>query len=139
MTCILSEQPDEEVADLPENTFVLVVTHNHQLDYAIAEQTLKRSDIGWLGVIGSETKAQRFRQRLEHKGFTTNQIEHMRCPVGLNEVGGREPAEIAIAIAGEILALKNGSRDSLSQKREGIPWQALRTLLATERVEKEHS
>lgn len=129
VTCILSEQPNEEVAALPENAFVLVVTHNHQLDYAIAEQTLKRSDIGWLGVIGSETKARRFRQRLEHKGFNPARIEHMRCPVGLNAVGGREPAEIAIAIAGEILALKNGSRGSLARKREGVPWQALKRLI----------
>ncbi|WP_422139562.1 xanthine dehydrogenase accessory protein XdhC [Endozoicomonas sp. ALC020] len=129
VTCILSEQPDEEVADLPENAFILVVTHNHQLDYAIAEQALKRSDTGWLGVIGSETKASRFRKRLEHKGFNPKRIEQMRCPVGLNEVGGREPAEIAIAIAAEILAVRNGSRDSLVRKREGIPWQTLKALI----------
>ncbi|KEQ16781.1 xanthine dehydrogenase accessory protein XdhC [Endozoicomonas numazuensis] len=128
---VISEKPEEEVALLPEETFVLVVTHNHQLDYAIAEQTLKRSDNPWLGVIGSETKANRFRQRLEHKGFKQNQIEHMRCPVGLSNVGGRQPAEIAIAIAGEILSVKNGARNSLSGKREGIPWQALKTLLDT--------
>ncbi|MGI9278738.1 MAG: xanthine dehydrogenase accessory protein XdhC [Endozoicomonas sp.] len=131
VTRIISEQPHEEVAGLPEDAFVLVVTHNHQLDYAISEQTLKRPDNRWLGVIGSETKARRFRQRLEHKGFNEHQIEHMRCPVGLNVVGGRQPAEIAIAIAGEILAVKNGARDSLPRKREGIPWQSLKTLLET--------
>ncbi|WP_062264221.1 xanthine dehydrogenase accessory protein XdhC [Endozoicomonas arenosclerae] len=128
---VICEQPEEEVAALPENTFVLVVTHNHQLDFAIAEETLKRKDSQWLGVIGSETKAKRFRQRLEHKSFDQGLIDHMKCPVGLEMVGGRQPAEIAIAIAGEILAVRNGARNSLTRKREGIPWQELKTLLDT--------
>ncbi|WP_422489348.1 xanthine dehydrogenase accessory protein XdhC [Endozoicomonas sp. ALE010] len=126
----ISDQPELEVENLPDNTFVLVVTHNHQLDFAIAEATLKHEQSRWLGVIGSETKAKRFRQRLEHKGsFSPAQIEHLRCPVGLENVGGRKPAEIAIAIAAEIVSIQNGNRGENHKKREGIPWQGLKKLL----------
>lgn len=125
-----SEQPELEVKNLPENTFVLVVTHNHQLDCAITEATLKKGQSRWLGVIGSETKAKRFRQRLEHRGtFSQSQIDHLRCPVGLESVGGRKPAEIAIAIAAEILAVQNGVRGKKSRKREGVSWKNLKTSL----------
>lgn len=77
-----------------------------------------------------ETKAKRFRQRLEHKGnLSPAQIEHMRCPVGLESIGGRKPAEIAIAIAAEILSIQNGNRGENHKKRDGIPWQGLKKLL----------
>lgn len=126
----ISDQPELEVEDLQEGTFVLVVTHNHQLDFAITEAILKNDNSRWLGVIGSETKAKRFRQRLEHKGnFSQTQIDHMRCPVGLESIGGRKPAEIAIAIAAEILATQNGNRGENHKKREGVAWQDLKKLL----------
>ncbi|USE35824.1 xanthine dehydrogenase accessory protein XdhC [Endozoicomonas sp. SCSIO W0465] len=126
----ISDRPELEVENLQEDTFVLVVTHNHQLDFAITEATLKHDNSRWLGVIGSETKAKRFRQRLEHRGcFSSADIEQMRCPVGLNNVGGRKPAEIAISIAAEILSIHNGSRDEKNKKREGIPWQDLKKSL----------
>ncbi|KEI73430.1 xanthine dehydrogenase accessory protein XdhC [Endozoicomonas elysicola] len=126
----ISDQPELEVDNLPEGTFFLVVTHNHQLDFAITEATLKYDKSRWLGVIGSETKAKRFRQRLEHRGcFSQAEIDHMHCPVGLESVGGRKPAEIAIAIAAEILAVQNGNRGEKNKKREGIAWQDIKKLI----------
>ena len=116
--------------NLPDKTFVLVVTHNHQLDFAITEATLKYDKSRWLGVIGSETKAKRFRQRLEHRGcFSQAEIDHMHCPVGLESVGGRKPAEIAIAIAAEILAIQNGNRGERNKKHEGVSWKDIKNTI----------
>ncbi|MCW7553468.1 xanthine dehydrogenase accessory protein XdhC [Endozoicomonas gorgoniicola] len=138
VTLCVSEQPEQEVEDLPDDVYSLVVTHNHQLDYSIVEATLKHNKSHWLGVIGSETKARRFQQRLGYRGlFTDEQIQHMSCPVGIDAVGGRKPAEIAIAIAGEILSVRNGSRSTQKRKREGIPWQNLKSLLTIAETEAE--
>ena len=129
---LVSDEPETEVQQLPQHSYCLVVTHNHQLDYAITEAILKQNNSAWLGVIGSETKARRFRLRLERKGvFSAQQIDHMNCPVGLEQVGGRKPAEIAIAIGAEILAIHNGGRNANKRKREGIPWQELKPLLGS--------
>ncbi|WP_067520134.1 xanthine dehydrogenase accessory protein XdhC [Endozoicomonas ascidiicola] len=133
VTAVVCDEPELAVEQLPAGVYALVVTHNHQLDYGITEAVLKKNDSAWLGVIGSKTKARRFRQRLAHRDiFTEEQVQHMRSPVGLEQVGGRTPPEIAIAIAGEILAMVNGSRSQQVQKRQGIPWQELKSLLVEE-------
>ena len=56
------------------------------------------------GLIGSETKRKRFDYRLIGKGISEESLSRMRCPVGLPDVKGKLPAEIAVAIAGEFIA-----------------------------------
>ncbi|MNP06306.1 hypothetical protein D3C76_982820 [compost metagenome] len=80
------------------------MTHNHPLDYALAEAVLKRGDAGYLGMIGSQTKARRFRMRLEQRGYPAEAIASLHCPIGLAEVPGKRPLEVAISIAGQVIA-----------------------------------
>ncbi len=105
VTRVVAPHPEDEVADLPPGTLVLVMTHQHPLDYAITEAVLRRGDAGFLGVIGSQTKAQRFRMRLEHRGFPRDAIAAMHCPIGLAEVPGKRPMEVAISIAAQLVPL----------------------------------
>lgn len=104
---LVSEHPADEVADMPEDSHYLVMTHDHQLDMAICEAVLKRGDFAYLGVIGSESKAGRFRLRLKRQGFNAGLVDKMRCPVGLTAVPGKRPMEVAVSIAGELIALMN--------------------------------
>lgn len=101
---VVSSHPQDEVADMPPGTFYLVMTHQHPLDYAITEAVLRRGDAGFLGVIGSETKAQRFRLRLQHRGFPRDAVATMHCPIGLAEVPGKRPMEVAVSIAAQVIA-----------------------------------
>lgn len=105
VTRVVAPHPEDEVMDLPPGTFVLVMTHQHALDYAITEAVLRRGDAGFLGVIGSQTKAQRFRMRLEHRGFHRDAVVSMHCPIGLTEVPGKRPMEVAVSIAAQIISL----------------------------------
>lgn len=86
----------------PGSAFV-IMTHNHPLDYALAEAALRRGDAAYVGVIGSHSKARRFRLRLEHRGLDAEQIEAMKCPIGLSVVPGKRPSEIAIAVAAQLI------------------------------------
>ncbi len=81
------------------------MTHQHPLDYAITEAVLRRGDASFLGVIGSETKARRFRLRLEHRGFSAAAIAGVHCPIGLAEVPGKRPMEVAVSVAAQVIAL----------------------------------
>lgn len=101
----ITENPEAEIALLNPGAYVVVMTHDHPLDYAIAEAALKRNDTAYVGVIGSQTKAKRFRMRLQYWGFPTHVIDHMRCPVGLAAVPGKQPMEVAVSIAAEIIGL----------------------------------
>ncbi|MBA56458.1 MAG: xanthine dehydrogenase accessory protein XdhC [Pseudomonadales bacterium] len=102
---ILSDNPEAEISKLKPGAYVIVMTHNHPLDYAIAEAALKRNDTAYVGVIGSNTKAGRFRMRLKYWGLPREAIDHMRCPVGLSSVPGKHPMEVAVSIAAELIGL----------------------------------
>ncbi len=76
------------------------MTHDHALDFAIVEAALARTSLGPVLLIGSATKRARFTRRLGALADTDRFI----CPIG--ETGGKLPAEIAIAVAAELLRLR---------------------------------
>lgn len=120
----LLDEPEDAVAEAPPGSYFLVMTHNHPLDYALAEAVLKRGDAGFLGMIGSRTKAQRFRMRLEQHGYAPEAIAQLHCPIGLAEVPGKRPLEVAISIAAQVIARYHQDAPP-RQTREGIAWTAL--------------
>ncbi|MEW5849511.1 MAG: xanthine dehydrogenase accessory protein XdhC [Myxococcota bacterium] len=96
----------EDLEKLPfgPNAFVLVTTHDHQLDQKLVEMCLRRP-ARWLGMIGSRRKALKTRERCLHKGFTSEELARLRSPVGL-DLGAETPEEIAISIVSEVLHLR---------------------------------
>ncbi len=104
---VISDYPVDEVDDMPAGSYFIVMTHNHQLDMELTEKILRRGDFGHYGLIGSRTKRKKFEHRLKARGFGPEQIERMVCPMGIPEVKGKLPAEIAVSVAGEIIALYN--------------------------------
>ncbi len=60
----LDVAPVAHVAGLPAGAFVLVMTHDHALDFDLVAAALPRSDLPYVGLIGSETKRARFPARL---------------------------------------------------------------------------
>jgi xanthine dehydrogenase accessory factor len=106
----VSDAPDEVAAALPEGCDVLVMTHSHALDQEVVEAVLRRARPRYLGLIGSQTKRARCLARLEAKGFDEATRARLTCPIGLPGVGGKAPAEIAIAVAAELLLLQGAPR-----------------------------
>ncbi|MBL8446356.1 MAG: xanthine dehydrogenase accessory protein XdhC [Zoogloeaceae bacterium] len=104
----LVEAPEDAADEAPADAWHLVMTHCHDLDLRICEAVLTRGDFGFLGLIGSRSKAARFRQRLAARAYAPDRIERLVCPVGLTGIGGKEPAAIAIAIAAQLLQLRAG-------------------------------
>lgn len=98
---ILSDAPAREVQALPPSSYYLVMTHSHALDYAICRAVLERGDAEYLGLIGSRTKRRRFLRRLEGEGLAAS--DTLTCPIGVAGIDGKRPAEIAIAVAAELL------------------------------------
>lgn len=103
VTTIHSEHPVDEIPDMPAHSYYLIMTHNHQLDFDLVEAILRREDSHYLGLIGSNTKWRRFKKRLQHKQVADHQIEQVQCPVGLAEIPGKHPMEIAVSIAAQLI------------------------------------
>ena len=92
-----------EVRNAPPGAYYLVLTHNHDLDLRITEAILRRGDFGYLGLIGSKTKRQRFIHRFEQRGISPETIARMTCPIGVERIEGKEPEIIALAVVAQLL------------------------------------
>ena len=99
------EHPQDYVTDCIANSCYLIMTHHHGVDLALTEAILKRGDAHYLGVIGSVTKGRKFRQRLAAKDYSVNSISHLNCPMGKAGISGKQPMEVAIAIAAQVMDL----------------------------------
>ncbi len=88
-------EPVELVRAAPAGTSFLVLTHDHELDFQLCAAILARGDAAWTGLIGSQSKAARFRSRLRRAGFGAAAIAALHCPVGLTAIRSKLPAAIA--------------------------------------------
>jgi len=145
---LVSDEPEREVASMPKNSYFVVMTHNHQMDFAISQTILKRADFCYLGLIASNTKWRRFQQRYKHRGIDQNQVARMSCPIGLDQIGGKLPMEVAVSVAAEVIncyqnekhkvvqqeaaitpALKQSTR-SRPASQQGVHWQEFKQLFS---------
>jgi xanthine dehydrogenase accessory factor len=106
---VVDDEVVDEVERMPAGSYFIVMTHNHQLDLELTAAILKRNDFAYYGLIGSQTKRAKFEHRLRDRGFGPAVVARMRCPMGLAEVKGKLPVEIAVSIAGEVIATYNAA------------------------------
>ncbi|HLD65849.1 MAG TPA: xanthine dehydrogenase accessory protein XdhC [Pseudomonas sp.] len=106
---VINDEVVEEVERMPAGSYFIVMTHNHQLDLELTAAILERNDFAYYGLIGSQTKRVKFEHRLRDRGFAAEVLQRMRCPMGLAEVKGKLPVEIAVSIAGEVIATYNAA------------------------------
>ena len=99
---VMAADPTVIAAHAPSNAVHLVITHDHALDEAICHRILTGSGFARLGLIGSATKAARFRSRLGKAGVSADQLERLVCPVGLAAISGKQPARVALSIAAAV-------------------------------------
>ncbi len=88
-------------ASVPAGAAVLILTHDHALDYRLAAAALG-GRAGFVGLIGSATKRARFLARLARDGVDSTRLT---CPIGLPGIPGNAPEVIAIATLAQLLSL----------------------------------
>jgi xanthine dehydrogenase accessory factor len=95
------------MADIAALSRVLIMSFSHAEDLDIVAACLQRQrergDLPFIGLIGSKSKWAAFRHRLEARGFTAAELEHITCPIGVAGVVGKEPAVIAAAVAAQLM------------------------------------
>lgn len=106
---IEASDPALEVAAMPPGSFYLVMTHSHALDFDICDRILRRNDARYCGLIGSVSKRRRFEKRYRQQGMSQERIDTLVCPIGVDGITGKKPAEIAVATAAEILKIKENA------------------------------
>ena len=102
-TAVVAKDPVEEVGAAAQDSFLLVMTHSHALDFAIIDAALRRDDFDYVGLIGSATKRARFLSRLRDAGLDDAARARLVCPIGLPRLDSKEPAVIAASVAADLL------------------------------------
>ena len=104
---IVNRWPDEALADIQLNreTSVVLLTHDPKLDDPALKIVLP-GPAGYVGALGSNQTHARRVKRLHADGVTAEQLARLHAPIGLN-IGGRSPAEIALSIMAQIVAVQN--------------------------------
>ena len=105
---IIVEWPEPAFARIrpDRDTAVVVLTHDDKFDIPALAAAL-RSDAFYVGALGSRRAQEKRRQRLLEAGVTEEQVDRLRGPAGL-DIGAESPAETAVSILGEALALRAG-------------------------------
>ena len=99
--------PRESLASVApdEHDHVLITTHDHRLDEE-ALDAYARAPHRYVGLIGSQRKVLKILARIEQRG-PLPPLDRVYAPVGL-DLGAVTPAEIAVAIVAELVALRHG-------------------------------
>ena len=116
-TTFSKAMPDDLVLELQldPHSAVVAVTHDPKLDDLVLLEALK-SPAFYIGALGSRGNTAKRRERLALFDLSPAEIDRLHGPIGL-DIGSKTPAEIAVAIVAEIVAVKNGV--GLTQKKAG--------------------
>ncbi len=99
----IERAPLDVAENLPDDAWVLIITHDHQLDFELVKAILSGGKSQYLGMIGSQTKALKFRQRLAQRDFTEQQIKQLTSPIGLEGLKTKRPMGIAVSVAADLI------------------------------------
>ena len=97
---------DDAVAALPDTDTVVVLSHHDDVDGPAIAAALE-GGTSYIGAMGSRKTQERRRAWMLDHGVSESQLERVHAPVGLN-IGANTPAEIALSIAAEIVAVRRG-------------------------------
>ena len=86
--------------------WIVVLTHGHAGDFEVQKQVLLKT-YPYVGIIGSRAKTASVNARLQKEGIPKEALQTVHTPIGL-AIGAKTPAEIAISIAAELIALRAG-------------------------------
>jgi xanthine dehydrogenase accessory factor len=103
VTAVQADDPVDVLKQGTSGTFVLVMTHSHQLDLAIVAAALADERFPYVGLIGSASKRARFEKRLAAAGIARHRIAELVCPIGIRGIESKAPASIAAATTAQLL------------------------------------
>jgi xanthine dehydrogenase accessory factor len=105
---LLVAWPQDAIAQVKPDyqTAVVVLTHDDKFDVPAIQGALA-TEAFYIGALGSRRNQERRRERLLDVGVEDEELERVSGPSGL-DIGADSPAETALSILGEILAVRAG-------------------------------
>ena len=103
---IIHAWPEEALEQVPLDPYssLVVLTHDPKFDIPALAGGLK-SEARYIGAQGSRVTHEGRKQQLRQQGFSDADLARIRAPIGL-DIGSRTPAELALSILAEVLAVQ---------------------------------
>jgi xanthine dehydrogenase accessory protein XdhC len=95
--------PEAVVRSAPQGSSYVILTHDHALDFLIAQEALARADAPYVGMVGSRTKRAKFSSWFKAEGGDARALERLVLPIGQQGLGDKRPEVIAALAAAEIM------------------------------------
>ncbi len=117
---VILAHPEEAPEHLPltSETFVVLLTHNFQIDVKLLMWLLK-SPVGYIGLLGPKERRELLLRNLREQGIELRpeEVRKLYAPVGL-DIGAEGPEQIALSIVSEVLAVKNRRAGTFLRERQ---------------------
>ncbi|MDL2218702.1 XdhC family protein [Christensenellaceae bacterium OttesenSCG-928-M15] len=97
-----------DTLSLNEEDCAVVMTKSPECDFEVLKSILPMP-AGYIGMIGSQQKTALTKKRLLEEGPFAEAFNRVKTPIGL-DIGAETPAEIAISIAAELIAVRHGKK-----------------------------
>lgn len=91
---------------LTAGAFVVLAAHDYKYELPILREAL-RAPVRFVGMLAGRKRADAVRSLLREEGLSDEEIGRLHSPIGL-DIGGREPEEIALSIAAQLVAVREG-------------------------------
>jgi len=100
----LAAMPEAVIDEAPPGSALIVLTHDHALDFLLVRAALSRNDLAYIGMIGSKTKRATFeRWYVREGGGDPANCARLVSPIGGGDLRDKRPAVIAALVAAEVL------------------------------------
>lgn len=120
--------PIKTVNNLDAKSIVLIMTHDHALDFDLAKLAIERACFPYIGLIGSQGKKQRFEFRLKEQLSDPSLLEQLTCPIGLAGIQGKLPMQVAVSVSAQLMVLfetikSEPANPAENRPRREVQWQ----------------
>ena len=109
LTTMQSSDMPSLVKTIPDDAFVVLMTMGHTTDKPILFEILRTRHFPYLGVIGSDAKANILKREIAEAGFPAEAQKAFRCPIGI-EIGTNHPYEIALSTIAQLVLERDALR-----------------------------
>jgi xanthine dehydrogenase accessory factor len=91
---------------LNAGAFIVLAAHEYKYELPILREAL-RAPVRFVGMLAGRKRAEAVKALLRDEGLSAEEIARLHSPIGL-DIGGREPEEIALSIAAQLIAVREG-------------------------------
>jgi xanthine dehydrogenase accessory factor len=109
LTAVQTGDMPSLVKTLPDDAFVILMSMGHTTDKPVLIEILRTRKFPYLGVIGSDAKANILRRDLAEAGLPPEAGRAFHCPIGI-EIGTNHPYEIAVSVIAQLLQTRDALR-----------------------------